>query len=63
MIRSNDIQVFNDATVYINHKLNRICVCGQPDENDYSHDCDVMLCSPLEHVLFSGVLESEEVVE
>lgn len=43
-----------DAKVYISELTNEIIVTGMPDEEDETHNCDVMGCTSVNHVIFRG---------
>lgn len=45
----------NDAEVYINESRNEIVITGTPNEDDESHNCDVMGCSSVRHVIFRSM--------
>ena len=40
--------------VFYNPKTGEIVVCGQPEDDDESHNCDEMGCATLSHVLLRG---------
>jgi hypothetical protein len=38
--------------VYIDEQYNQIIITGNP--TDYNHNCDIMGCSSVEHVIYRG---------
>lgn len=55
---NNYKEIKNIGSVFI--RGNEIVITGLPDEEDENHDCDVMGCNSVDHIIFRGLLRHME---